>query len=140
MSRILTDLGEEYAVKNGLVGSGFVIGLYNDNTDAIQDNEDLAGITTQPTGAAYDYQPAVLEAADDGDWHGRANAEITFDTSNSNETVDSYFIAKSFQAVDTSDGAPVLHLLSTGALSQSRDLSQIDTLKLPVGSVGIKLT
>lgn len=138
--RILTDLGEEYAVKNGLVGSGFVVGLYLDATDDIQENEDLSDITTEPTGAAYDYQSAVLEAADDGDWHGRANATITFDTSDSNETVDSYYIAKSFQAVDTSDGAPVLHLLSTGALSQSRDLSQIDSLEIPIGSCGIKLS
>ncbi len=140
MSRILTDLGEEYAVKNGLVGAGFVIGLYNDGTDSIDDTEDLSDITTEPTGAAYDYQSAVMEADDDGDWHAQADAEISFDTSDSNETVDSYYIAISFQAVDTGDGAPTLHLIAIGALSQSRDLSQIDTLKLALGSVGIKLS
>lgn len=139
MSHILTNLGEEYIIKNGAIGSGFIVGLYNDVTDSIADADDLAAITSEPSGAAYDYQAAVMEADDDGDWHAQANAEVTFDTSNSNETVDSYYIAKSFQAVETADGAPTLHLLYTGALSQSRDLSQIDTLKLALGSVGIKL-
>lgn len=140
MSRILTGAGKEYTVKNGFAGSGFVIGLYNDQTDNIQDNEDLADITTQPTGAAYDYQAAALEAADNGNWHGRADAKLTFDVSDSSETVDSYFIAKSFQSVEKGDGAPALHLLATGALSKSRDLSQIDALELPVGSVGVELS
>lgn len=140
MSHILTDLGEEYVIKNGAIGSGFVVGLYLDATDAISDTDDLSDITTEPAGASYAAQSAVMEADDDGDWHAQANAAIEFDTSDSSTSVDSYYIAKSFQAVDTSDGSPTLHLLYTGALSQTRDLSQIDTLTLSLGGVGIKLS
>ena len=144
MSHILTDLGEEFAVKNGVIGSGFTVGLYNDSVNNIADTSDLASITTKPAGAAYADQAATLEAAsgdvDDGNWRGHANAAIVFDTSDSTGNVDSYFIAATFQAVETGDASPTPHLLSTGALSQTRDLSQIDTLTLPIGSVGIKLT
>lgn len=140
MSHLLTNIGEEYVVKNGAIGTGFVVGLYNDGTDAVSDTDDISDLTTIPSGGSYAAQSVTMEADDDGDWHAQSSAEITFDTSDSSETVDSYYIAKSFQAVDTSDGSATLHLLYTGALSQSRDLSQIDTLKLSAGSIGLKLS
>lgn len=141
MGRVLTNLGEEYVIKNGLVGAAFVVGLYNDATDTIGEGDDLLAITSEPNGAAYTHQTVTFEGVKGAsDWQGQANARISFNTSDSNGTVDSYYIAKIFQAEESGDVSPTLHLLCTGALSQNRDLFQIDTLYLPKGSVGIKLS
>lgn len=140
MSRILTDLGEEYTIKTNLDGVSLDVGLYNDGTDAITDTEDLADITTEPGGSAYARQTDTFTAADlSGDWGIDNDSQLSFDTSDSSQTVDSYFIVANFTAADTGDGSATDHLIITGALSQSRDLSQIDTLNISAGTVGVKV-
>ena len=139
MAALLNDLGEEYTVKNTLEAT-FTIGLYNDGTDAFADTEDLADITTEPTDGNYARQSAAFSAADvSGGWQSDNDAGITFDVTNTTGTVDAYFILATFTAVDTGDGGATTHVIATGLLSQSRDLSQIDTLNLAAGSVGISL-
>lgn len=140
MGAILTDLGEEWVLKNDISTATVTLGLYNDTTDAITDTEDLADIITEPSDGNYVRQSATLEADDDGDWHAQTSAQVTFDVTSTTGTVDSYFIMVNFQATDTADGVATDHLVATGALSQSRDLSQIDTLNITAGSAGIKLT
>jgi hypothetical protein len=141
MSRILTDLGEEYLIKNSVSGITFTVGLYNDSTDSISETDDLSAITTEPSGGAYARQSDTFTAADlSGDWGTDNDSQLSYDTSDSSQTVDSYFIMVSFQASDTGDSGANDHLLLTGALSQSRDLSQIDTLNISAGGVGFKVS
>lgn len=142
MASLLTDVGEEYTLKTALEGVTLSVGLYNDATDSISDTDDIASLTTEPGGAAYARQSDTFSLIDNGsgDWQLDNDAQLTFDTTDSSNTVDSYFIVASFQASDTGDGGATDHMIATGALSQSRDLSQIDTLNIDAGSAGFSLT
>jgi hypothetical protein len=140
MAALLTDLGEEWTLETALEGASISVGLYNDSTDAISDANDLADITTEPSGAAYSRQSTTLTMTDGGDWQVETSAQVSFDTSDSSQNVDSYFLVANFQADDTGDGSATDHLIATGALSQSRDLSQIDTLNIAAGSAGFSLS
>lgn len=141
MAQLLTDLGEEWTLKTALEGASVTLGLYNDGTDGITDTGDLADITTEPGDGNYARQAMTIDLADlNGDWEARNAAQLSFDVTNTTGTVDGYFIVANFQASDTGDGSATDHLVITGALSQSRDLSQIDTLNIDAGSAGISLT
>jgi len=141
MSFILTDLGEEWYTKTNADGATLTLGLYNDGTDAISDTDDVAAITTEPSGSAYARQSTAVSAADlSGDWGFDNDNQEQFDTSDSTQTVDGYFLIATFQASDTGDGSAQDHLIATGALSQSRNLSDIDTLKISAGGIGVKVT
>lgn len=140
MARILTDLGEEFTLKNNMEGVAVIVGLYNDSTDTITDTDDLAQVTTEPSDGNYTRQSATLTLTDDGDWAAVTSAQTSFDVTSTTGNVDSYFVVANFQATDTGDGTANDHLIGTGALSQSRDLSQIDTLNISAGNIGVKLT
>lgn len=141
MTFILTDLGEEWYAKNNVDSATLDTGLYNDGTDAIADGDDLAAITTEPAGAAYARQATAVSAADlSGDWGFDNDSQEQWDTSDSNQTVDGYFLVANFTAVDTGDSTATDHLIATGALSQSRNLSDIDTLKISAGGIGVKVS
>lgn len=141
MSHILTDLGEEYTLKTALEGATISVGLYNDTTDAISDTDDLDAITTEPSDGNYARQSGTLTLVDEsGDWAAENSSEISFDVVDTTGTVDSYLVVANFQASDTGDASATDHLICTGALSQSRDLSQIDTLNISANSLGWKVT
>jgi len=140
MSHILTDLGEEYTLETALEGTSISVGLYNDSTDAITDTDDLAAINTEPSGSAYTQQATTLTLTDDGDWQAEISADAVFDTSDSTQSVDSYFLVANFQADDTGDGSATDHLICTGALSQSYDLSSVDHLTVSAGTAGFSVT
>jgi len=140
MAAILTDLGEEYTIKNA-INATFTVGLYNDSTDAISDANDLADITTEPSDGNYARQSAAFNAADiSGDWGIQNGSTITFDVTNTTGTVDSYFIVVNFQATDTGDGSATDHLFATGSLSQSYDLSNITSFEINSATAGLTLT
>ena len=141
MAAILNDLGEEWLVKHNADGVTLDVGLYDDSTDAISDPDDLGAITTEPTSGNYARQTGESFSASDidGDWGFENDNQISYDVTNTTETVDSYFIVANFQAEDTNDSAAEDHLIATGALSQSRDLSQIDTLNISAGGTGVKV-
>lgn len=137
---ILTDLGEEYVMKNDAGASDLESGLYNDSTDGIGDTDDVADITTEPGGAAYARQTTAVSVTDiSGNWGFDNDSQQQWDTSDSTQTVDGYFLIANFQAEDTGDGSPTDHLIATGALSQSRDLTDIDTLRISAGGIGVTL-
>lgn len=139
MAAILTDLGEEYMIKNNVDTSSFDVGLYNDATDAISDADDLAAITSEPSDGNYVRQTGEAVSASDisGDWGVDNDSIVTFDVTNTTGTVDSYFFVANFQAVDTGDGSATDHLILTGSLSQSYDLSNLDTLEISAGTAGV---
>lgn len=142
MANFLTDIGEEWLVETAVDGATVTVGLYNDSTDTITDADDLAAITTEPTGAAYARQSSTVATLQIGGDFGFDNdVQLQFDVSDSNETVDHGFFIVNFQS-DTvaGDGAAVDHLVAVAQLTQSRDLSQIDQLTIAAGDLQQTLT
>lgn len=140
MAHILTDVGEEYYAKTALGGATLTVGLYNDATDAVIDTDDLAGITTEPGTTNYARQSSAFSVADiSGNWGIQNDVQLTFDFSDTSvsKTVDSWFVVVNFMSVEKADAAASDHLMATGALSQSRDIGQIDTLNVDAGGVGV---
>lgn len=152
MTTQLHDTGEEFVVDyiftDGATRPANVsIGLFNDSTDTLSDSSDYDGssgdITTEPTGGAYAEQTASFGTSDftnsdnGGDWE-TVIADQTFDTSNSSQSVDSYFVTIHFQADDTSDTGTVTHLFWTGDLDQTYDLSGIDSFT--ISGAGLSVT
>lgn len=135
MGYILTDLGEEHFVKNGLKVS-FDFGLYDDGTDAIVDTDDVGAITTEPSGSAYARQSVTISSTEvqdlSGDWGFQVT--VTFDTSDSSQTsIDGTFGVVNFQAEDTGDASAQDHLHHTaGPFGTERDLSNVDTLDVTI--------
>jgi hypothetical protein len=141
MASILTDLGEEYLIKNNLDGDSVDVGLYDDSVDAISDTNDLADITTEPGDGNYLRQDNILvEQGDFSGDHGVDNSnKITFDVSGTTGDVDSYFFEVSFQAEDTGDSSANPHLILTGSLSQTYALSNVDTLEISANTAGVSV-
>jgi hypothetical protein len=139
MASILTDLGEEWMVKTNLDTETVDVGLYNDSTDSIGDSDDVGAITTEPSDGNYTRQTGeTLSAADiSGDWGVDNDNTVSFDVTNTTGTVDSYFFVANFQADDTGDGSANDHLVVTGSLSQSYDLSNVDQLDISSGTAGV---
>lgn len=139
MAKILVNIGEEFIIKFCFTDevsrpSSIDMGLYEDATDQISDTDDLSAITTEPTGASYSRQSVSFGNTEmssndntNGDWEVQF-VDQTFDTSDSTQSVDSYFIVINFQSEDTGDSASQDHLFLTGALSQTFDLSNLDNL------------
>lgn len=142
MSSLLTDLGEEWLLKTDVSGvASITLGLYNDSTDSITDTEDLSDITTEPSGGSYARQTTEISVSDiSGDWGFDNDNQESFDTSDSSQSVDSYFYVANFQAVDTGDGAATDHLIATGSLSQTYDLSSVDTFNVNAGTAGVTVS
>ena len=139
MASILTDLGEEWMIKNNLDAASVDIGLYNDSTDSISDGDDVSQISTEPSDGNYSRQSGVDISASDisGDWGVDNDSQISFDVTNTTGDVDSYFFVANFQASDTGDGSSQDHLVVTGSLSQSYALSNVDTLDISSGTAGV---
>ena len=136
---ILDDFFEQSLSKPASVD----IGLYNDATDALADSSDVGNITTEPAGSAYARQSASFGTTDftnqdnSGDWE-TIIADQTFDTSDSSQNVDAYFVVINFTSDDTGDTSATDHLLFTGSLDQEYNLNDIDSFTL--SGAGLSLT
>ena len=139
MASVLTNYCEEWiqrAAMQDLEPTSIECALYNDGTDALGEGSDVEDITTEPSGDAYVGQSITVPDNVTFSLDGSNNLQVdiddqTYDTSDSSQTVDSYFLVVNFQAtVVTADNDTTNHLVLTGALSQSRDLSQIDNLQV----------
>lgn len=120
MTNALYNNGETRVLTAGLQSRAVNIGLYNDSTDTLTDSSTMSGITTEPSGSAYSAQSltGTSSIALNGSNNGQATyADVTFDTSNSTQSVDSVYIQ------DSSSG----ELLFTCALDSTYDLSNIDS-------------
>lgn len=139
MVNLLTDIGEEWYTENNLDGVTVIVGLYDDSTDALGETSTLSSISTEPTGSSYARQSDTVTTLQiNGDFGFDNDSQITFDTSDSSQTVDAGFIVVNFQS-DTVNGdtSATDHLVAAGDLSQSRDLSQIDTLNIDAGNLEV---
>lgn len=143
MVNLLTDIGEEWYTENNLDGASVTVGLYSDSTDALTDTSTLSDIsqdgTSEPQGTSYAAQSTTVTTLQiSGNFGFDNDSTLTFDTSDSSATVDAAYIQVNFQS-DTvaGDTSTADHLVAAGDLSQSRDLSQIDTLEIAAGDLEI---
>lgn len=146
MTTQLHDTGEEFIMdvvfrEDTLTKPGSVdVGLFNDSTDALSDGSNVGDITTEPSGGAYARQSASLDSGDftnsdsGGDWQTTI-ANQTFDTSDSSQDVDAYFIAVNYTSDDA--GTTADQLFWTGQLDQTYDLNSVDSLTL--SGAGLKV-
>lgn len=150
MTTQVHDTGEEFAIKDLFRSDEFTkpasvsVGLFHDGEvsgdtgagDDLGDGDDVSVITTEPSGAAYARQTASFDGADfttednpSNNWQAII-ADQVFDTSDSSQDIDAYFIVVNFQAEDTGDGAANDHLYFTGPLDQLYDLNSVDQFTL----------
>lgn len=139
MVNLLTNVGEEWYTENALDGATVKVGLYNDSTDALGESDNLSAITTEPSGSNYSRQSDTVTTLQiSGDFGFDNDSKITFDTSDSSQTVDAAFVVVNFQSDSVAgDGAATDNLVAAGDLTQSRDLSQVDTLEIAAGDLEI---
>lgn len=140
MTRQLHNTGEEYIIDK-LNGESFTVSLYNDSTDNLGDSDDISNIGTEPSGGSFSRQSSTFSVTDNasGNWQIDNDNQLTYDTSDSSQTVDSYFIIVNFQSDDTNDSSANDHLLVTGALDQSLDLSNFSQVAIDAGEAGVAL-
>lgn len=141
MVNLLTNIGEEWYTENNTDGVTVTVGLYDDSTDALSDTSVLTDISTEPSGSNYARQSSTVTTTQiSGDFGFDNDNQLSFDTSDSSQTVDAAFVVVNFQS-DTvaGDGAANDHLVAAGDLTQSRDLSQIDTLNIAAGDLQITI-
>lgn len=143
----LKDTGEEAIIRDFFEESlskpsSVDVSLYNDSTDTLSDSEDVGDITTEPGGASFSRQSVNFgtnhfTAQDSGgNWEAEI-ANTTFDTSDSTQTVDSYFIVITFTSQDKGDGSATDHLLFTGSLGDTYDLSTLNSYTLGTSGLSV---
>lgn len=135
----LVDLGEEWLhITDVTTVTSLDLLVYNDSTDSIADTNNLGDITSEPSGASYARQAANISVSQiSGDVGFDNDNQETFDMSDSTQTIDHYGYETDFQAtIVASQGASQENLLLTGALSQTYDLSNVDTLNINAGAAG----
>jgi len=140
MVNLITNTGEEYLYENNADGETVTVGLYEDATDALGETDNLSAVTTEPTGSAYSRQSDTVTARFSGGEFGIDNdSTLSFDTSDSSQTVDAAFIVVNFQSdAVAGDGSATDNLIAAGDLSQTRDLSNVDTLDIPANGLIIE--
>ena len=141
MANILTNIGEEWLVENNVNGATIIASVFNNGTDNVSDATDISGITTEPGGTFARQSTTVTTQQISGDFGFATDALLEFDVSNSTQVVDHGLFIVSFQS-DTvaGDTGATNHLIGVDALSQSRDTSQFDTLKIAAGDLGLTLS
>ena len=144
MAEVLTDIGEEYildAYKNS--GATLIIGLYADadgpdggsitGAVSIGETDDIGAITSEPSGSYgrvnEDLANTTIDLSGADALIDIPQQDIT--VTGAGETVNAYFVGINFDSDKAGDaGSPVDHLIHTGFLSSSRDLTDTDKFEL----------
>jgi hypothetical protein len=129
-----SDYGEEWAQKlafrNDLITRDTTLSviLFNDTVDGLTDGSDFGAITTEPTTGNYSPQTLTLDSSDvtlsiqSGDL--RAEGTVTFDLTNTSDTVDSSAVVVDFTSdIVNNETSPNPHPIYTASL----DIGSIDT-------------
>ena len=137
MARILTRIGEEWMNKTNLDNETPDVGLYDDSVDDIQDPDNVADITTEPSDGNYSRSAGISVTVQniDGDYGISNDNDIVIDVSGTGGDVDSYFFVVEFDSEEAGELGD--HLVITGALSQSYALDNLDTLTISAGTAGV---
>lgn len=140
-----SDWGEEWAQKwawrQDLLGTRDTTAqvlLYDDSTDQIGESDDLGAVTTEPTDGNYTQQvfslddPKVSLTVVDGKI--QAEAEVTFDVTNTTGTIDSSMTTITFQSdiVNSESSQNPHHITSATAGTGSRNLSDFTEITVTV--------
>jgi len=129
MTQQLFNEGEAFVLNNNMGSVTYQIGLYNDSSDNLSDSATYSSITTEPSGSAYAAQTAAGTVSTNASNNGQVDIDtVTFDVSDSSQTVDSVYIR------DNSTG----DLIAANALGSSYDLSA-EGGKLEVDGAGFTL-
>lgn len=142
----LSNRGEEYIINKAFASENTTssttveLHLYNDSTDALTDSDGEAAVTTEPAGAAYAPQ-SVTETTEitvqtdaDGDQEA-IFSDVSFDTSDSTQSVDGFYVTTTFDGESNTDTGP--HLILRGPLGSTTDLSEVD--KFTAKGAGLSL-
>lgn len=122
---VTTDQWDEYVTRLtagdvALVDS-WNIGLYYDATDTIVASDDVAAVTTEPSGSGYATKTitpstAVSIVADGADWKHDVDDQVFSSLTFSVATqVDAWYMSLSVQL--DGDGSPTEHLMAVGLLT-----------------------
>jgi len=141
MAFIITNQGKEYIAKTNLDGVTLTVGMYNDATDALTETSDLADVTTEPTGSAYARQSDTFSVTQNGSNDAQIDNDnqLTYDTSDSSQSIDGYFVVANFQSTFLGDGAATDHIIALVGASQTYDLGSNDTFNVNAGSAGFDI-
>lgn len=141
MAYVLTNIGEEWYTETALDGASISVGLYNDSNDSVAVGNDLSDIT-EPGGSDYSRQSdTVTVLSISGDWGFDNDSTLSFNVGDASMTIDSVAIVASFDSDEAGDGGTATnHLIGTSGLSQSHDLSQVNSLDIVAGEVGITIS
>jgi hypothetical protein len=140
------DTGEEFKQKSifrqdaiGTRPTTVEVGLYNDATDALAESDDVGAITTEPTTGNYTRQTLSLDTSDlslsvDGAGDLSVEGTVSFDVTDTGETVDAYFLTVSFESdVVNSETTVNDHLLVSATFNGgSEDLSNSSAIDVTI--------
>jgi hypothetical protein len=129
----LHNTGEEFILKQ-LDGETVTVSLFNDATDSLTDADDLGAVNTEPSGAAYSRQSATVTLTQNRDGDAKLDVgDVTFDVSDSTQSVDSCVIIVNFVSSQAGSGD---HLFFTASLTdpsanpQTADLSRFESFTI----------
>ena len=114
--------------------SSLDVGLFNDSTDNLNEEDDIGDITTEPVGSAYVRQSVSFginftNSFDSENWQTVFD-DLTFDLSDSSQIVNAVFVVVHFDSDYAGDGGTAQdHLLFTRPLGATWDASVIDGTK-----------
>ncbi len=140
MVNLITNVGEEYLYENDTDGATVITGLYEDASDSLTETDDISAVSTEPSGGSYNRQSASVSTRFSGGEFGiDTDNQLLFDTADSSQDVDAAFIIVNFQSNTVAgDSSATDHLIAAGDLTQSRDLSSVDTLTISAGNLTIE--
>lgn len=138
---LLVTIGEEFFVTQNTDGVTLTIGLYNDETDDLNDDSDTSGITTEPPNENYATVSETFNASKIGDNWGISNGgQLSFDFSDTTDDtveVDTAFVTADFDSDES--GSTEDNLIANPSLSQTRKIGSIDILEISTGDLELKL-
>lgn len=138
MADLVTNIGKEYVFDVQQDTDSIDLLLYNDATDSLTEGDDLAAITTEPdTAQTYARQNSAIQTLSINTNYGFDNeADFTFDVSGNSETVDAAGLVANFASTVAGDGGTATdHLVAAAFLTQTRDLSNFDTITVAAGDL-----
>lgn len=138
MADLVTNIGKEYVFDVNQDTDSVELLLYSDATDALTESDDLAAITTEPdTAQTYARQSSAIQTLSINTNYGFDNeADYVFDVSGNSETVDAAGLVANFDSSVAGDGGTATdHLIAAAFLTQTRDLSEFDTLTVVAGDL-----
>lgn len=128
------------AFGDGSSASTVSIGLYN-TVDNLSDGDNVTSINSEPSGSGYSRQSATLGSDFTlsnvgGNWQAEAN-DVVFDTDDSTEDVDGYFVTVVFESDEAGDTSPSENLVFSGDLDKQYDLDSVTTFTMQGSGISL---